>query len=47
LRRKEKAIMSAAMVNVRVRGIVSNDFSWADRIAELLGSSATSGSLTR
>jgi hypothetical protein len=30
------------MRNVRTRGIASNDFSWADRIAELLGASALS-----
>jgi len=43
LRRKEKCILTAAMRNVRVRGIASNDFSWADRIAELLSSNASSG----
>jgi hypothetical protein len=43
LRRKEKIILSSSMRNVRVRGIASNDFSWADRIAELLGSGASSG----
>jgi hypothetical protein len=42
LRRKERAIMMSAMRNVRVRGIASDDFSWADRIAELLGASAVS-----
>jgi dolichol-phosphate mannosyltransferase len=36
LRRKEKAIMTAAMTNVRKRGIASDDFTWADRIAGLL-----------
>jgi dolichol-phosphate mannosyltransferase len=39
LRRKEKAIMAAAMSNVRARGVVSDDFTWADQIAILLGSS--------
>jgi len=42
LRRKEKIILTSAMRSVRVSGIASDDFSWADRIAELLGSSATS-----
>ena len=42
LRRKERVIMTSAMRNVRVRGIASNDFTWADRIAELLGSSPLS-----
>jgi hypothetical protein len=42
LRRKEKVILASAMRNVRTRGIASNDFSWADRIAELLGASALS-----
>jgi len=36
LRRKEKAIMTAAMANVRKRGIASDNFTWADRIAGLL-----------
>ena len=44
LRRKERIILTSAMRNVRARGIASNDFSWADRISELLGSSAASGS---
>ena len=47
LRRKEKVILTSAMRDVRVRGIASNDFSWADRIAELLGASAMSGSAAR
>jgi dolichol-phosphate mannosyltransferase len=38
LRLKERAIMSAALQHFRVRSMSSNDFSWADQIAELLGS---------
>ena len=37
LRRKEKVILASAMRNVRVRGIASDDFSWADRIADAAG----------
>jgi dolichol-phosphate mannosyltransferase len=39
LRHKEEVILASAMNGVRVRGIASDDFSWADRIATLLGSS--------
>jgi len=47
LRRKEKLILESAMRNVRVRGIASDDFSWADRIAALLGPSiARNGAAT-
>jgi putative flippase GtrA len=42
LRHKEEAILASAMNGVRVRGIASDDFSWADRIATLLGSSTQS-----
>jgi len=38
LRRKEEVILASAMNGVRVRGIASDDFTWADRIATLLGS---------
>jgi dolichol-phosphate mannosyltransferase len=41
LRRKEKAIMASAMQNVRARGIASDDFTWADRIATLLAAERT------
>jgi dolichol-phosphate mannosyltransferase len=37
LRRKETEILTQAMSNVRARGIASDDFTWADRIAGLLG----------
>jgi dolichol-phosphate mannosyltransferase len=40
LRRKERVILTSAMQNVRVRGISSDDFTWADRIAALLGPNA-------
>ena len=42
LRRKEEVILASAMSGVRVRGIASDDFSWADRIATLLGSTTRS-----
>src|SRR6478752_651093 len=42
LRHKEEGILASAMNGVRVRGIASDDFSWADRIATLLGSSTQS-----
>jgi hypothetical protein len=37
LRIKERAMMSAALQHFRVRSMSSNDFSWSDQIAELLG----------
>jgi putative flippase GtrA len=40
LRVKEEAILAAAMRSVRVRGIATDDFSWADKIATLLGVTA-------
>jgi dolichol-phosphate mannosyltransferase len=40
LRKKETAILTEAMNNVRVRGIASDDFTWADRIAGLLDHSS-------
>ncbi len=43
LRQKERQILSSAMENVRVRGLSSDDFSWADRIAELLGADLGAG----
>jgi dolichol-phosphate mannosyltransferase len=36
LRRKERQILTQAMANIRVRGLASNTFSWADDIAALL-----------
>jgi hypothetical protein len=39
LRRKERAIMASALQNFRVRNIASDDFTWADRIAEMLATS--------
>lgn len=36
LRVKEEAILTSAMRNVRARGVVTDDFSWADKIATLL-----------
>jgi dolichol-phosphate mannosyltransferase len=36
LRRKERAILVQAMSNIRVRGLASNTFSWAEDIAALL-----------
>ncbi|MEO5833536.1 MAG: glycosyltransferase [Nakamurella sp.] len=36
LRHKEKAILTAAMTGVRVRGLASDNFTWAEQIAELL-----------
>jgi len=36
LRRKERNILIQAMTNIRVRGLASNTFSWADDIAALL-----------
>lgn len=44
LRRKERAIMASALQNFRVRNITSNDFSWADRITEMLGTSQEAAS---
>ena len=40
LRRKERAIMSSALANFRVRGLSCDDFSWADRIVDLLNPSS-------
>ncbi|MGS0687637.1 glycosyltransferase [Nakamurella sp. GG22] len=37
LRLKEERILASAMRNVRVRGVVTDDFSWADKIPVLLG----------
>jgi hypothetical protein len=39
LRRKERLILESAVNSVRFRGIATDDFTWADRIASLLGSS--------
>ena len=36
LRRKEKAIMAEALSHIRARSLACNDFTWADRIPELL-----------
>ena len=36
LRRKEKAIMAEALSHIRARSLSCNDFTWADRIPELL-----------
>jgi dolichol-phosphate mannosyltransferase len=36
LRRKERAILASAMANIRARRLACEDFSWADRIPELL-----------
>jgi putative flippase GtrA len=41
LRAKEKSILSSALRNVRFRNIASDNFTWADSIASLLGVSAT------
>jgi dolichol-phosphate mannosyltransferase len=42
LRRKESEILRSAMQHVRVRGIASDDFTWADSIATLLGAGEVS-----
>ena len=47
LRRKEEVILTSAMRNVRVRGIASDDFSWADRISALLGSGLVHSEVTQ
>ena len=36
LRRKEKAIMAQVLGNIRARHVATDDFTWADRIPELL-----------
>jgi hypothetical protein len=36
LRTKEREILSSAVRNVRVRGLATPDFTWADNIAKLL-----------
>jgi dolichol-phosphate mannosyltransferase len=36
LRRKERAILTSAMANIRIRQLASDTFSWADDIAALL-----------
>jgi hypothetical protein len=36
LRRKEHAILASALCNLRYRSISTPDFSWADRVPELL-----------
>jgi putative flippase GtrA len=43
LRRKERAILTSAIANIRIRRLASDTFSWADDIAALLnvGQSAT------
>ena len=40
LRRKEKAIMAEALSHIRARSLACNDFTWADRIPELLEASS-------
>jgi hypothetical protein len=44
LRRKERAILTSAMANIRVRRLASETYSWADDIAGLLESSRPAGS---
>ena len=42
LRRKEKAIMAQVLGGLRARRVATPDFSWADRIPELLAADRTS-----
>jgi hypothetical protein len=43
LRRKERDILIQAMANIRVRGLASNNFSWAEDIAALLAAEQADG----
>lgn len=43
LRRKERAILASALTGMRTRRVVTPDFSWADRIPELLQATAERG----
>jgi dolichol-phosphate mannosyltransferase len=45
LRRKEREILVAAMGNIRTRRVACNDFTWADRIPEILQTDAARGEL--
>ena len=46
LRIKERSLMEAAMRNIRMRRLGSNTFSWADDIANLLGTGADTDGAT-
>jgi dolichol-phosphate mannosyltransferase len=45
LRQKEKAILASAMSGVRARGLASDNFSWAEQIADLLATRTRAGSV--
>jgi putative flippase GtrA len=47
LRAKERELLTASMADVRARHVVCDDFSWCDRVAQLVGEESTQPNVLR